>query len=87
MAQPYRLQIVPAARRQLKQLPGHAQQRLRLAIRTLGREPRPGNAKLLVGATRIWRLRVGDYRVLYEIQDDRLVVLVIRVGHRREVYR
>ena len=50
-------------------------------------QPRPHGAKLLSGDHAIWRLRVGDYRVLYEIRDAVLVVLVVRIGHRREVYR
>lgn len=62
---------------------------MRLAIRALAAEPRPRGAALLAGTgpDRIWRIRVGDYRVLYEIQDDLLVVLVVRLGHRREIYR
>lgn len=84
----YEVRIVPAARRQLRQLAKPAQQRVRLAIRGLSNEPRPANARLLSGqAGRTWRLRVGDYRVLYEIGDLKLVVLVIRIGHRRDVYR
>jgi mRNA interferase RelE/StbE len=70
-------------------LPADPRQRVRLAIRHLAEEPRPSGAKLLAGrgSERIWRLRIGDYRVLYEIQNAELVVLVIRIGHRREVYR
>lgn len=84
----YEVRIVPAARRQLRQLSKPAQQRVRLAIRGLSNEPRPANARLLAGdARRTWRLRVGDYRVLYEIHYLKLVVLVIRIGHRRDVYR
>jgi mRNA interferase RelE/StbE len=55
----------------------------------LASEPRPQQSKLLAGGAdeRIWRIRVADYRVLYEIRDEQLVVLVVRMGHRREVYR
>jgi mRNA interferase RelE/StbE len=49
--------------------------------------PRPPGAKALTGMTSVLRIRVGDYRILYEVQDDRLMVLVIDVGHRREIYR
>ena len=51
--------------------------------------PRPHESTLLTGSpdARIWRIRVGEYRVLYEVRDDELVVLVIGIGHRREVYR
>ncbi len=87
MAASYRLQIVPAGARQLKQLSGHTQRKIRQAIRALASDPRPHAARLLSGQRGIWRLRVGDYRVLYRIDDDRLLVLVVRVAHRREVYR
>lgn len=72
-----------------KELAGIAHaDRLRLvaAIRGLGTEPRPAGAKRLVGRP-AWRLRVGRYRVVYDIEDRRLVITVIRVGHRRNVYR
>jgi mRNA interferase RelE/StbE len=85
----YAVQIVPTARRQLLGLPDAARQRVRIAIRHLAGTPRPAGAKPLAGgsADRIWRIRVGDYRVLYEIRDRELIVVVIRIGHRREVNR
>ena len=49
--------------------------------------PRPPGVKKLQGEEGIWRLRVGDYRVLYTIQHQELVILVLKIGHRREVYR
>lgn len=89
MAQRYAVQIVATARRQLLGLSDTARQRVRIAIRNLAADPRPTGAKLLAGrsAERFWRIRVGEYRVLYEIRDTELIVVVIRVGHRREVYR
>lgn len=89
MANNYSLRIVATARRELKQLSAVVQQRVRQAIRALAQDPRPKGAKLLAsaGSERIWRIRVGDYRVLYQIRDDQLVVLVIRIAHRREAYR
>jgi mRNA interferase RelE/StbE len=56
------------------------------AIRNLSANPRPAGCKKLKGLD-AWRIRVGDYRVIYEIHDDVLVVLVIRVAHRGEVYK
>ncbi|MCD4726205.1 MAG: type II toxin-antitoxin system RelE/ParE family toxin, partial [Pirellulales bacterium] len=53
----------------------------------LAKNPRPAGAKMLAGPNRFLRVRVGDYRIIYRVEDDRLVVLVVRVGHRREVYR
>lgn len=81
--------MTPAARKQLERLPGPIQVRARLAIRALAINPRPLGAVLLAGTgpDRVWRIRVGDYRILYEIRDDVLLVLVVTVGHRREIYR
>jgi mRNA interferase RelE/StbE len=89
LAQRYAVRIVATARRELLGLPDRARQRVRIAIRNLATNPRPTGAKLLAGrgADRFWRIRVGEYRVLYEIRDTELIVLVIRIGHRREVYR
>jgi mRNA interferase RelE/StbE len=61
--------------------------RVARAIDTLAINPRPSGAKLLRGPDRRWRLRVGDYRVLYRVDDDRVVVLVVRVRHRSVAYR
>jgi len=57
------------------------------AIDALTVKPRPPGCVKLVGEENVWRVRVGDYRILYEIQEGRLVVLVIRIAHRREAYR
>ena len=75
------------ARRTLLGLPDQPRRLIGLAIRRHAERPRPPGAKLLAGGgdERTWRIRVSDYRVLYEIRDDVLVVLVIRIGHRREV--
>jgi mRNA interferase RelE/StbE len=83
------IRLQPTARRQLASLPVPAQRRIGRAIDVLATNPRPRGSQLLSGtpSERIWRIRVGDYRVLYEIRDDQLNVLVIRLGHRREVYR
>jgi len=85
----YSLRILASARRELERLPAVAQQDVRHAIRGLAHDPRSPGARILsgAGAERIWRIRKGDYRVLYEVDDDRPVVLVIRIAHRREVYR
>ena len=49
-------------------------------------DPRPPKAIQLVGGAGEWRVRTGDYRIIYEIHDDHLIILVLRVGHRREIY-
>jgi len=53
----------------------------------LGKEPRPKGVKKLTGAEDLYRIRVGDYRFVYQILDDRLIVLVVRIAHRKDVYR
>jgi mRNA interferase RelE/StbE len=60
--------------------------RVAARIDALCEEPRPSGCKKLAGSD-YWRIRIGDYRVLYSIEDAKLTVLVVRVGHRREVYR
>ncbi|MBF0152290.1 MAG: type II toxin-antitoxin system RelE/ParE family toxin [Magnetococcales bacterium] len=61
--------------------------RLLRSVCSLTLDPRPPGARKLEGVSNTWRVRVGDYRILYIIRDDRLLVLVISIGHRREVYR
>jgi len=57
------------------------------AIDLIATEPRPPAATQLVGGAGEWRVRTGDYRIVYEIEDERLLVLVLSVGHRREIYQ
>lgn len=83
----YRIDIAPAAQRQLRKLDPQARRRLQAAIELLAEEPRPPAAKMLVNSDGAWRVRVGDYRVIYDIEDDRLLILVLAAGHRREIYR
>ena len=83
----YRVQLIPAAARQFKKLPRHVKRRIRDAIDSLISNPRSVGAKKLVGTDNQWRVRVGTYRIIYEIHDQRLIVLVIRIGHRKDVYR
>jgi len=56
------------------------------ALHALADDPRPHGVKKLKGYRDYWRIRVGDYRIIYAIQDNRLLVIVIRIGHRRDVY-
>lgn len=79
--------LTPAARRQLRKLDPQARRRVQAAIDLLGDDPRPPAATQLVGGAREWRVRTGDYRIVYEIHDGELLVLVVGLGHRRDVYR
>ena len=82
----YRIQFTPSAEREFLKLPKPLQGRLDLKIDALARNPRPGGVVKLAGQE-AYRIRVGDYRVVYEIHDRVLVVLVLTVGHRGDVYR
>ena len=73
--------------RDLKKLPEQVRQRLQPHIESLATDPRPPGVVKLEGAENGYRIRVGDYRVLYEIHDAVLRVAVVKAGHRREVYR
>ncbi|RWR21954.1 type II toxin-antitoxin system RelE/ParE family toxin [Microbacterium enclense] len=78
-------QVLPSAVRAIKKLPPEAKRRIQAVIELLADEPRPPAAKKLTARPE-WRVRTGDYRVLYRIQDDVLTVVVVHAGHRREVY-
>ena len=84
---PYTVELSPAAVRQLRKLEGPNRKRILRAIAGLADDPRPSGVKALVGVPHALRIRVGDYRIVYEVHDGRLVVLVLALGHRREVYR
>lgn len=83
----YEVQILPRAARQIKALSIEVRQDISLTIQSLANEPRPIGVKKLSGEKDIYRVRVGNYRVLYRIIDKVLVVVFVSVGHRREVYR
>ena len=83
----YHVTYAKAAARALRRLDRPVQRRLADAIDDLGDDPRPPGAKTLQGGQGLLRVRVGDYRVVYTVADAELVVLVVTLGHRREVYR
>ncbi len=82
----YALEILRSAQRQLAKIELRDQDRIISAIRGLAGDPRPPGSKKLSGRP-AWRIGVGTYRVVYEIHDDRLLVLVVAVGHRKDIYR
>lgn len=83
----YRVEIARRAVKAIRQLPRSDQQRIRAAVDLLADEPRPSGCVALANEDSVYRVRVGAYRILYEVFDGRLVVHAIRVGHRRDVYR
>ena len=83
----YDLIIKPAAEKSLDKVPLAFRRRILDGMKKLQRSPRPDGVVKLAGDDNLWRIRVGNYRVVYEIHDDRLIILVLRVAHRKDVYR
>jgi mRNA interferase RelE/StbE len=83
----YQIEFTKGALKQLKKLPTDIKERIDSKILELANEPRPNGVKKLEGSDSLYRIRVNDYRVIYQIQDDVLLVTVAKVGHRREIYR
>jgi mRNA interferase RelE/StbE len=84
----FHVEILPAARRELLALRSAIQDRMRSAIKDLADDPVPADSIAMRGkGTGLYRLRVGSYRIVYRLEAERVCVLVIRIGHRSEVYR
>lgn len=83
---PYQIVLTNAANKQLRKLPTQIAQRIQTELLELENDPRPTGCKKLTGVE-AWRIRIGDYRVIYEIQDNILIVTVIEIGHRRDIYK
>ncbi len=84
---PYVVQYDPRALKELAKLDRPIARRIVKAVGRLGAQPRAQGARSLVGYPGLWRIRVGDYRVVYAIKDAELVVLALRVAHRKDIYR
>ena len=82
----YQILFKPAANRQFKKLPSAIQQSLRPIIDSLATNPRPAGCKKLKGRKNEYRVRLGNYRVIYSIEDKALIISVISLGHRRDAY-
>lgn len=82
---PYQIIIERTARKDIQKINKSDQLDVIKAISELADDPRPVGCKKLKGRT-AWRIRVGDYRVIYEIHDDLLIITVITAGHRRDIY-
>jgi len=83
----YRITLAPSAARQLRKFDPQVRRRIQAALELLRCNPRPPAATQLVGGAGEWRVRTGAYRIVYEIDDDQLLVLVLCAGHRGDVYR
>lgn len=85
----YRIEFTRSAKAEFEQLPQKVQDRVLEALTFLSQNPFSDmlRIKKLKGMGNLYRIRIGDYRILYEVRSDVLVVLIIKIGHRREVYR
>jgi mRNA interferase RelE/StbE len=83
----YCVEIDTKAAREIRALPRQEHERVIAKIMALGEDPRPAGCVKLAGPSGLWRIRSGVYRILYQIVDARLIVSVVKVGHRRDVYR
>jgi mRNA interferase RelE/StbE len=84
---PYRLAFTPRAEREFKALDRQIQRRLARHIDSLAENPYPRGIKKLAGEEELYRLRVGNYRIIYQVHRKMLLVLVVGIGHRSDVYR
>jgi mRNA interferase RelE/StbE len=83
----YEIIFKPAAEKSFSKLPKDLQLKIVNAIELLSSNPRPQGVKKLKSLLNLYRIRVGDYRVIYSIDEDVLIVSVIKIAHRREVYK
>lgn len=83
----YKVVLVASAAKEFRSLPSALQRRISAAIDGLADNPRPRGARKLAGHERLYRIRAGDYRIVYTIDDEERVVCITRIRHRREAYR
>jgi mRNA interferase RelE/StbE len=83
----YAIEFTASALRELRALDRQIQRRISAKIEALRDDPFPPGVQKFQGEADHWRIRVGDYRVIYRIEKQRVVVVIVRIGHRREVYR
>jgi mRNA interferase RelE/StbE len=83
----YYIVFTRAAKKGLEVIPKKSQERIINAIEELADNPRPSGVKILQGEDGLFRIRVGNYRIIYQIQDQILEVVIIRIGDRKDIYR
>lgn len=83
----YSVVLTNPAKKQIRKLPRDVREQIIFALEGLAEDPHPYNSTKLVGHENAWRIKVGHYRVIYDVLDEELVVSVVRAAHRREVYR
>ncbi len=83
----YNIEILPSARKELGALAKHDRNSIDVKILSLASTPRPSGVISLTGLDALYRLRVGDYRIIYRVVDNGLSILIVKIGHRKDVYR
>lgn len=83
----YSIEFRPAVLKSLERFPKRDLVRIKKKIEELGRTPPEPNTTKMKGNNSFHRIRTGDYRIIYEIHDDRLIILIVKVGHRKDVYK
>ena len=83
----FQIIVERAAEKELKRITSEVRPKLATAIRALANDPRPHGCRKLVGTENDWRIRVGDYRVIYEIADEIKILRITRIRHRKDSYR
>jgi mRNA interferase RelE/StbE len=84
---PYRIEFSPAAARQLRKLPPDVRKRVGTKIDALASDPRPPGTEKLEGQDGLLRVRAGDYRIVYTVADDVILVVIVKIGHRADIYK
>ncbi len=83
----FRIEVSATAERQIRRLRREDQVRVLRAIRSLATEPTPPGSRKIRGYDDLFRIRVGNYRILYRVTGRRLVIIILKIGHRREIHR
>jgi mRNA interferase RelE/StbE len=83
----YSIEVSASAEKQLRKVPRADQVRILRAIVQLGADPSPPGCRKLAGYDHVFRIRVGTYRVIYDVDRKRIIVVILKVGHRKDVYR
>lgn len=83
----YRIEVSRSAAKDLRKIDRQWIPKILTAIESLESDPRPAGCKKLAGSDHTYRIRIGDFRVIYDVHDDTLIILVVRIRHRRDVYR
>ena len=83
----YRIEVSATAEKQIRRLPREDRLRVLRAIRPLATEPTPPGSRKIRGYDDVFRIRVGTYRIIYRVEGRRLLIIILKLGHRREIYR